>query len=135
MATMASPTLRHNGVVMGTPVNDPAPVATVRQDNSTNSTRHTKLFYQTPSRPADPMAFSSILSNADPSPKPTPPATVMKHPRKASRHSETHATFPPPISRDSSRQSSAAPAPTPVSRVPAKRKANNTLPKIKKDPS
>ncbi|KAG4424987.1 putative DNA helicase ino80 [Cadophora malorum] len=106
MATMASPTLRHNGVVMGTPVNDPAPVAT------------------TPSRPADPMAFSSILSNADPSPKPTPPATVMKHPRKASRHSETHATFPPPISRDSSRQSSAAPAPTPVSRVPAKRKAN-----------
>lgn len=75
-----------------------------------------------PSRPADPMSFSSILSSADPIPKPTPTPTVTK-PRKASRPS-----IPPPaadpILRDSSRESSLAPTQTPVSRVPAKRKAN-----------
>ncbi|KAH6719705.1 putative DNA helicase INO80 [Leptodontidium sp. MPI-SDFR-AT-0119] len=97
--------MRHNGVVMGTPVHEPPPVAT------------------TPSRPADPMAFSSILSNADPSPKSTPPPTVLKLTRKPSRHLAEPAAATP-ISRDSSRHSSTAPAPTPVSRVPAKRKAN-----------
>lgn len=71
------------------------------------------------------MAFSSILSNADPTPAPkaTPTPTATK-PRKPSRQSVAHAIVEP-MSRDSSRQSSLAPAPTPtVSRVPAKRKAN-----------
>ncbi|KAF8861983.1 hypothetical protein BDZ45DRAFT_234600 [Acephala macrosclerotiorum] len=80
-----------------------------------------------PSRPADPMSFSSILSSADPISKPPPTSTITK-PRKASRPS-----IPPPaaqpILRDSSRESSLAPAQTPVSRVPAKRKANGELKK------
>ncbi|EKD13015.1 Putative DNA helicase ino-80 [Drepanopeziza brunnea f. sp. 'multigermtubi' MB_m1] len=103
ISTMASPTVRHNGVVMGSPAVSAPPVAT------------------TPSRPADPMAMSSILSNADPIPKPTPPPSVPK-PRKPARQSI--AAMAENVSRDSSRQSSAAPAHTPVSRVPAKRKAN-----------
>ncbi|KAH7360833.1 SNF2 family N-terminal domain-containing protein [Rhexocercosporidium sp. MPI-PUGE-AT-0058] len=116
MAPMTSPTMRHNGVVMGAPVQEPPPVAT------------------TPSRPVDPMSFSSILSNAEPSPKSTPPPTVLKLTRKPSRHL-AEAVAATPMSRDSSRQSSAAPAPTPVSRVPAKRKANGepkkASPKVK----
>ncbi|CZT51771.1 related to DNA-dependent ATPase DOMINO B [Rhynchosporium secalis] len=103
MSTMASPTMRHNGVVMGAPVHEPSPVAT------------------TPNRP-DPMSFSSILTNADPSPKSTPPPSKSKPSRKPSRSVVDAA--PPPVSRETSRQSSTAPAPPPVSRVPTKRKAN-----------
>ncbi|KAI6715998.1 hypothetical protein JHW43_001495 [Diplocarpon mali] len=111
MATMASPNVSHNGVVMGSPAAVPPPVAT------------------TPSRPADPMAMSSILSSADPLPKPTPPPDVPK-PRKQSRQSI--AAMTEPVSKDSSRQSSAAPTHAPVSRVPAKRKANG---QTKKSPA
>ncbi|KAE8448468.1 putative DNA helicase ino80 [Mollisiaceae sp. DMI_Dod_QoI] len=103
---MTSPTMRHNGMALDGPViQEPPLVATP------------------PSRPADPMSFSSILSNADPISKPTPAPTITK-PRKASRQSIPHPAVEP-MSRDSSRQSSLAPTQTPtVSRVPAKRKAN-----------
>ncbi|PBP26588.1 putative DNA helicase ino-80 [Diplocarpon rosae] len=96
MATMASPNMRHNGVVMGSPGAIPPPVAT------------------TPARPADPMAMSSILSSADPLPKPTPPLNLTK-PRKQARQSV--AAMTEPVSRDSSRQSSAAPIHAPASRA------------------
>ncbi|PBP28624.1 putative DNA helicase ino-80 [Diplocarpon rosae] len=80
MATMASPPhVRHNGVVVigGSPAAIPPPVAT------------------TPGRPADPMAMSSILSSADPLPKPTPPPNVPK-PRKPARQSVAASLeFPP----------------------------------------
>lgn len=70
------------------------------------------------------MDFSSILSNADPTPKPGP----TPKPRKQSKQKALN------LSRDSSRQSSLVPAPTPpVSRVPAKRKANGE-PKPKAPP-
>jgi DNA helicase INO80 len=71
------------------------------------------------------MAFSSILSNTDPAPQPTPP-TASSKPRKATKQPPQP---PPPrmkdsMSRDTSREPSVPPAPTPVSRVPAKRKVN-----------
>ncbi|TVY80277.1 putative DNA helicase INO80 [Lachnellula suecica] len=126
MATMASPVLRHNGVVLGAPIKTESPApATVRADLSKFNIQRkyaNHFGHQTPSRPADPMAFSSILSNADPPPKPTPPPVVAK-PRKVSK-----APLPPPtmadtVSRDSSRHSSIAPAPAPVPRAP-KRKSH-----------
>ncbi|TVY27764.1 putative DNA helicase [Lachnellula hyalina] len=113
LAPMASPVVRHNGVSLGATVKNEAQV---KADPLPPVT--------TPSRPADPMAFSSILSSADPPPKPKPTPVVAK-PRKASKNS-----LPPPpvaatMSRDSSSHSSLAPTPAPtLSRVPAKRKAN-----------
>ena len=77
----------------------------------------------TPSRPADPMAFSSILSSADPVPKPAPTPTVTKVRKSAKKSAMT--TPVADLVSNSSRQSSLAPTQTPtVSRVPAKRKAN-----------
>ncbi|EHK98086.1 putative DNA helicase INO80 [Glarea lozoyensis 74030] len=99
--------MRHNGAGVGGPsIKQEAPVAA-----------------STPTRPADPMAFSSILSNAEPAPQPTPSAAISK-PRKAAKQSPPQPPEHEPISRDSSLEPSLAPAPTPVSRVPAKRKAN-----------
>ncbi|KUJ12768.1 putative DNA helicase INO80 [Mollisia scopiformis] len=99
--------MRHNGMTMDAPIKQEPVVAATP-----------------PSRPADPMSFSSILSNADPISKPTPaPTPTIAKPRKPSRQS-----IPAPVhetmSRDSSRQSSLAPTQTPTVRVPAKRKAN-----------
>ncbi|KAN0115153.1 putative DNA helicase INO80 [Hyaloscypha variabilis] len=118
MAAVTSPDVRHNGVGMAAPV--------IKQE--------TPAAAATPSRPADPMAFSSILSNnADPVPKPTP--TPSAKPRKTSRQSIPAPPVTDPMSRDSSRQSSLAPAPTPTaSRVPAKRKANGELKKTPPKP-
>ncbi|KAG0652053.1 Chromatin-remodeling ATPase INO80 [Hyphodiscus hymeniophilus] len=82
--------------------------------------------HQTPSRPADPMAFSSILSSADPAPPRAPtPTPVAAKPRKQSRPALAKVE---PMS-DSSRHSSVAPAatPAPKARVPAKRKANGDI--------
>lgn len=113
---VASPVMRQNGITLGVPVN-PEP-----QAPST-----------APSRPADPMAFSSILSNENPPPKPAPAAAK---PRKASKQS---LPLPPNLdsmSRDSSRHSSLAPAPVHIaSRVPAKRKANGEAKKTPVKPA
>ncbi|KAF4632347.1 hypothetical protein G7Y89_g5782 [Cudoniella acicularis] len=125
MATIPSPTMRQNGVTMGAPIvkQEASVPASVRHINPLESHIFTyPYFHQTPSRPADPMAFSSILSNADPSPKATTPSAVAK-PRKVSKQSLPPAAEP--VSRESSRQPSLPPAPTPTaSRVPTKRKAN-----------
>ncbi|KAI9645742.1 putative DNA helicase ino80 [Ciborinia camelliae] len=119
IATMESPVTRHNGIGGGS-VKQERPV--IKQEPVPAST---------PSRPADPMAFSSILSSAAPEPAPTPkpqptPTPIVSKPRKPSR--QAMPTFKPdPPSAPSSRQSSIAPAPPPpstTSRVPAKRKAN-----------
>ncbi|KAH8589956.1 putative DNA helicase INO80 [Bisporella sp. PMI_857] len=84
----------------------------------------------TPNRPTDPMAFSSILSNAEPTPKPSPTPTATKS-RKPSKKALAAAEA---MSRDSSRHSSLAPTQTPTaSRVPAKRKANGE-PKARSPP-
>jgi DNA helicase INO80 len=87
MASMASPVARQNGAGVGGPVvkQEPAAPAAVcalpiqSANNASNVHNH-----QTPSRPADPMAFSSILSNAEPAPQLTPTPAVAK-PRKPSR--------------------------------------------------
>ncbi|KAA8567523.1 hypothetical protein EYC84_007999 [Monilinia fructicola] len=118
VSTMESPVSRHNGIGGG-PVKQERPV--VKQEPVPAST---------PSRPADPMAFSSILSSAAPEPTPTPkpqptPTPIVSKPRKPSR--QTVPTLKPdPSPAPSSRQSSIAPAPPPptTSRVPAKRKVN-----------
>jgi DNA helicase INO80 len=127
---MNSPVARHNGVVMGGPVikqeikQEPPTASSVRNFELHSPTRDLTDSLQTPSRPADPMAFSSILSSADPVPKPTLTPVAPK-PRKLSRQSIPPPPVAGPMSRDSSRQSSLAPAPTPtISRVPAKRKVN-----------
>jgi chromatin-remodeling ATPase INO80 len=123
MAAMASPSLRHNGA--GGSIKQEASVAPSVCDSQFEEPRHkiNKYDHQPTSRPADPMAFSSILSSADPVPKPSTPPTVTK-PRKPSRQSVPPLAVAEPMSRDSSRQSSIAPAPPTISRVPAKRKAN-----------
>ena len=70
------------------------------------------------------MAFSSILSSADP-PPPQPIASPVMKSRKLSREAKPAVPKAEPGSRAGSRQSSAAPTPAPTStRVPAKRKAN-----------
>ncbi|KAH8658721.1 putative DNA helicase INO80 [Tricladium varicosporioides] len=96
----------HNGVI-GAPI--------VKQEPSAPT--------QTPNRPADPMAFSSILSNADPpNAAATPTATKS---RKTPKQSLPHPPAANPISRESSRQPSLPPvSPPTASRIPAKRKAN-----------
>jgi len=133
MASVTSPDIRHNGVGLGAPVikQEPSAAAVVRDHHPEVFPRNELIYIsiQTPSRPVDPMAFSSILSNnADPVPKPTP--TPSMKPRKNARQSIPAPPAPEPMSRDSSRQSSLAPAPTPTtSRVPAKRKANGELKK------
>ncbi|PQE32041.1 hypothetical protein CJF32_00001644 [Rutstroemia sp. NJR-2017a WRK4] len=134
MATMGSPGGKQNGAAVGHGLAHERPV--IKTEPAPPAS--------TPSRPADPMAFSSILSSAapEPAPQPTPTPAEPKQ-RKPSR--------PPPapkvevMSRDSSRQSSLAPAPprapspapapsSTTTRVPAKRKANGepkTTPKPK----
>ncbi|CCD54345.1 similar to SNF2 family helicase/ATPase (Ino80) [Botrytis cinerea T4] len=119
LTTMESPVSRHNGVGGG-PVQHDRPV--IKQEPVPAST---------PSRPADPMSFSSILSSAAPEPTPTPkpqptPTPVVSKPRKPARQAMP-TLKPEPSPAPSSRQSSIAPAPPPpatTSRVPAKRKAN-----------
>ncbi|KAL3419482.1 snf2 family helicase atpase [Phlyctema vagabunda] len=119
---MSSP-VRSNGTSVAAPVIATEPVAAV----------------STPSRPADPMAFSSILSNSEPAPPPPPPqAPAPPEPKlptvsvaKPSKKSRASAT--PRRDETTSREGSprvATPVPvaasTPVtsSRVPTKRKAN-----------
>ncbi|RAL68760.1 hypothetical protein DID88_007454 [Monilinia fructigena] len=118
--TMESPVSRQNGIGGG-PVKQERPV--VKQEPVPAST--------TPNRPADPMAFSSILSSAAPEPTPTPkpqptPTPIVSKPRKPLRQ-PAPTLKPDPSTAPSSRQSSIAPAPPPptASRVPAKRKIRN----------
>ena len=136
MAATTSPAVRHNGLHVGGPVikqESAAPVVVnIASPNPVLVTTDLQN-NQTPSRPADPMAFSSILSSADPvpprAPTPTPVAAKL---RKPSRQSMASVTKVEPTS-DNSRHSSLAPAaiPAPKARVPAKRKANGeTKPKI-----
>ncbi|ESZ93284.1 putative DNA helicase INO80 [Sclerotinia borealis F-4128] len=118
--TMESPVSRNNGSIGGGPVKQERPV--IKQEPIPAST---------PSRVADPMAFSSILSSAapEPTPKPQPtPTPIISKPRKPSRQTMP-SLKPDPSPAPSSRQSSIAPAPPlppppTTSRVPAKRKAN-----------
>ncbi|RDL40476.1 p-loop containing nucleoside triphosphate hydrolase [Venustampulla echinocandica] len=125
-AAMASPVARQNGVAMAGPSlkQEPAVPTTVRVSHP----RPPKISHlrgsQTPSRTADPMSFSSILSSAEPPPKPTLTPTVTKG-RKPSKQPLPPPPAPESMSRESSQQSTAPPAPTPIaSRIPAKRKAN-----------
>ncbi|QSZ30479.1 hypothetical protein DSL72_000033 [Monilinia vaccinii-corymbosi] len=128
MPTMESPVGRHNGIG-GAIVRQERPV--VKQEPIPAST---------PSRPADPMAFSSILSSAAPEPTPKPqstPTPIVFKPRNPLRQTMP-SLKPDPSPAPSSRQSSIAPAPPPppppptTSRVPAKRKVNGeTKPKPK----
>ena len=116
---------------MGGPVIKQEPLAPVVVSIFTFQILQGKAYtqvHQTPSRPADPMAFSSILSNAEPAPPRAPtPTPVTAKPRKPSRQSIPPVLKAEPMSRDNSRNSSIPLAPvskpTP-SRVPAKRKAN-----------
>ncbi|RDW78305.1 hypothetical protein BP5796_06157 [Coleophoma crateriformis] len=128
MNQMSSP-VRHNGVQPAAVTAEPAPIAT-------------------PSRPADPMAFSSILSNSEPAPiaavapSPQPKMATMAVSKPAKKSSRLSATpkrddtiSREPSPRPSSPITAAVPA-TPVPRVPAKRKANGEpkQPKIKAEP-
>ena len=129
--TMTSPAVQHNGVALGGPVVLAEPVpASVRVLPSLKPSDKSDLRnYQTPSRLADPMAFSSILSNSEPARNPTPtPTPLVSKPRKSSKQSIAPLPKAEPMSRDSSRQSSlAAPATPTTARIPAKRKANGEL--------
>ncbi|KAH8815550.1 SNF2 family helicase/ATPase-like protein [Xylogone sp. PMI_703] len=135
MAPAASPVMQHNGVANSAPTTtvkaEPqAPVA-VGLSSSINpinlQENSNPLLQQTPSRPADPMSFSSILSSAEP-PPPQPVVVtpvVTKHPRKAARHTAAQETPEvEPVSRESSRPSPPPVATPSTPRVPAKRKAN-----------
>jgi DNA helicase INO80 len=131
---MASPVARQNGAAMGGPTvkqeTAPLPAVSIFPVPISNNPSNDQV-QQTPSRPADPMAFSSILSNAEP-PPPQPTPTPASKPRKTR---EPKAVVPKvePLSRAGSRQSSAAPTPAPAARVPNKRKANGEV-KAKSSP-
>lgn len=138
MVSVPSPVLRHNGMNMGggpqilheqeTPVKQEInPPLTTEYSNDYSLPRSTEVnVNHTPTR-VDPMAFSSILSNSDPITKPAPPPAVAK-PRKSAKKSTLStpaAAAADTLSRNGSRQSSAAPTQsTTTPRIPAKRKAN-----------
>ena len=140
MAAVSSPVIRHSGANMGGPAikEEPAPAVVNNISHPSVLLKTDLQDRQTPSRPADPMAFSSILSNADPAPPRAPtPTPVASKPRKVSRQSISAVAKTEPMS-DSSRHSSLAPTAAPAlkasaSRVPAKRKANGES-KLKDSP-
>lgn len=83
---------------------------------------------QKPARTADPMSFSSILTEPEPVPTKAPSLPTVKVPRKSSRSS---AQAPPPAEetpfKEESRRSSLLATPASSSRLPAKRQANGTV--------
>jgi DNA helicase INO80 len=133
---MASPIRQNNGVTQ--PLAPPESIASPSVSLMPHSPHQVQFNFgiefqlnlpsqKAPNRTADVMSFSSILTESDPVPTPSSPASIAKEPRKALK-----ASMPiPPVeethSKNSSRRSSVrGPSPAPP-RVPAKRQANGNI--------